>query len=93
MSAFKERAFLVCRDAGGNLSHGPVVEGKGGSVKMPTHCPAGTKPVAVVHTHPPDDYLTLSGTRLRGMLSQGVAPPPEFSRPEVARILMEHYRL
>jgi ATP sulfurylase len=26
------------------------------------------------------------------MLEQGVAPPPEFSRPEVAQILIEHYR-
>ena len=27
------------------------------------------------------------------MLGQGIAPPPEFSRPEVARILMDYYRL
>ncbi|MDX1404692.1 MAG: sulfate adenylyltransferase [Woeseiaceae bacterium] len=43
--------------------------------------------------HAPDDYLFLSGTRLREMLSQGIAPPPEFTRPEVAQILMQHYRL
>jgi len=43
--------------------------------------------------HTPEDYVLLSGTRLREMLSQGIAPPPEFSRPEVARILMEHYQL
>jgi sulfate adenylyltransferase len=43
--------------------------------------------------HAPDDYLFLSGTRLREMLSQGIAPPPEFTRPEVAQILMEHYQL
>ena len=43
--------------------------------------------------HTPDDYVFLSGTRLRELLSQGVAPPPEFTRPEVARILMEHYQL
>ena len=42
--------------------------------------------------HNPDDYVILSGTRLREMLRQGIAPPPEFSRPEVARILMDHYR-
>jgi sulfate adenylyltransferase len=35
--------------------------------------------------HAPDDYLFLSGTRLREM--------PEFTRPEVAQILMEHYQL
>ena len=43
--------------------------------------------------HTPDDYLFLSGTRLRKMLSEGIAPPPEFTRPEVAQILMEHYQL
>ncbi len=46
-----------------------------------------------VEDNTPDDFVFLSGTRLRELLSQGIAPPPEFSRPEVARILMEHYRL
>jgi sulfate adenylyltransferase len=26
------------------------------------------------------------------MLGQGIAPPPEFSRPEVAQILMDYYQ-
>ena len=26
------------------------------------------------------------------MLSKGIAPPPEFSRPEVAKILMAYYQ-
>ena len=26
------------------------------------------------------------------MLAKGIAPPPEFSRPEVAKILMEYYQ-
>ena len=43
--------------------------------------------------HTPDDYIILSGTKVREMLSAGIAPPPEFSRPEVAQILMDHYRL
>ena len=43
--------------------------------------------------HTQDDYVILSGTRLREMLSQGIAPPPEIARPEVARILMEYYQL
>jgi len=45
-----------------------------------------------VEGHTPDDYVFLSGTRLREMLGQGIAPPPEVSRPEVAKILMEHYQ-
>lgn len=43
--------------------------------------------------HAPEDYVFLSGTKVREMLGQGIAPPPEFSRPEVAKILMEHYQL
>ena len=43
--------------------------------------------------HEPEDYVFLSGTRLRELLSEGVAPPAEFTRPEVAQILMDHYQL
>jgi sulfate adenylyltransferase len=42
--------------------------------------------------HAPEDFINLSGTRVREMLGQGVAPPPEFSRPEVAKVLMDYYR-
>jgi sulfate adenylyltransferase len=42
--------------------------------------------------HTPEDYINLSGTKVREMLSRGEAPPPEYSRPEVARILMEYYQ-
>jgi sulfate adenylyltransferase len=39
--------------------------------------------------HANDAHVTLSGTRVRQMLQSGVMPPPEFSRPEVAKILIE----
>jgi len=42
--------------------------------------------------HGKDDYLLLSGTRVREMLSKGEALPKEFARPEVAEILSNYYR-
>lgn len=42
--------------------------------------------------HTPEDFITLSGTKVRQMLGQGMAPPAEFSRPEVAKILMDYYQ-
>ena len=42
--------------------------------------------------HTPDDFIVLSGTKVRQMLGQGMAPPPEFSRPEVAKVLMSYYQ-
>jgi len=42
--------------------------------------------------HQKDDFILLSGTKVREMLGQGEAPPPEFSRPEVAKILMDYYQ-
>jgi sulfate adenylyltransferase len=42
--------------------------------------------------HDKDDFILLSGTKVREMLGNGIAPPPEFSRPECAKILMDYYQ-
>ena len=41
--------------------------------------------------HPKEDRLTLSGTMLRKLLSEGQEVPDHFSRPEVLSILKDYY--
>lgn len=45
-----------------------------------------------VPDHQPEDFINLSGTKVREMLVAGQPLPPEFARPEVAAILMKHYQ-
>ena len=41
---------------------------------------------------PPEERVFLSGTRVREMLEAGEMPPVEFTRPEIAKILVAAYR-
>jgi len=69
----------------------------------------GIQPVPIEHTfycrrcagmaspktcpHAADAHVILSGTAVRALLRAGELPPPEFSRPEVARLLAERLRV
>ncbi len=52
----------------------------------------GCMATAKTCSHSEEFQVSLSGTQVRAMLSQGQMPPPEFTRPEVAAVLMESYR-
>jgi sulfate adenylyltransferase len=42
--------------------------------------------------HSPEDRVSLSGTKVRAMLAAGEVPPMEFTRPEVAEVLITAMR-
>jgi sulfate adenylyltransferase len=54
--------------------------------------PCGAMATARTCPHPEGEHLALSGTQMRSLLAAGRLPPPEFSRAEVAELLVEAYR-
>jgi sulfate adenylyltransferase len=52
----------------------------------------GAMATAKTCPHPDPEHVALSGTQVRALLAAGRLPPPEFSRAEVAELLIDAYR-
>ena len=52
----------------------------------------GTMVTEKICPHNSTDRVIFSGSKVREMLRRGEVPPPEFTRPEVARVLIEAYQ-
>ncbi|MBV6521926.1 MAG: Sulfate adenylyltransferase [Gemmatimonadaceae bacterium] len=99
--------FIVGRDHAGVGSYYGSYDAQILIDKFPPH-ELGITPLKFEHTffcatcgnmastrtcpHDKTHHVTLSGTKVRSMLLAGELPPPEFTRPELARILMEAYK-
>jgi len=65
----KERGYTFCKN--GKPKKGIEVTGETHSVSIPISCPAGSKPRALVHTHP-GGSLQLSPQDIKTMKQKGL---------------------
>lgn len=64
-----ERGYTLCKN--GRLKKGIEVKGDTNSVSIPIRCPAGSKPAALMHTHP-GGTLTPSPLDIKTMHEKGL---------------------
>ena len=94
-ATFKEGTEIALVNAQGTLQAIMTIEEKFGYDKQleASYCRASDA-MASSKTcpHSSEQHMTLSGTKVRQMLQAGVVPPREFSRPEVAQVLIQAMR-